>query len=85
MGRFHLGQDYTGVSGRTRGPHGPNTGLDSPFIETVLGVQTDLYEKLFMRLVSLKVYFTLLKKIFFGLWCVFVVAGRFFVAVGWLS
>ena len=64
MGRFHLGQDYTGVSGRTRGPQGTNMGLDSPFTEIVLGVQTDLYEKLLMRLVSLK-EFTLLKKFFF--------------------
>ena len=39
-------------------------GLDSPFTEIVLGVQTDLYEKLLMRLVSLK-EFTLLKKFFF--------------------
>ena len=59
MGRFHLGQDYTGVSGRTRGPQGPNMGLDSPFTETVLGVQTDLYEKLLMRLVSLKEFILL--------------------------
>ena len=59
MGRFHLSQDYTGVSGRTRGPHGPNMGLDSPFTETVLGVQTDLYEKLLMRLVSLKEFILL--------------------------
>ena len=59
MGRFPLGQACTGVSGRTRGPHGTNMGLDSPFTEIVVGVQAVLYEKLLMRLVSLKEFILL--------------------------
>ena len=62
MGRFHLGQACTGVSGKTRGSHGGNVDLDSPFTVIVLGVQAVLYETFLMRLVSLKEFILLYSK-----------------------